>query len=293
MQRRAINEAVAARVAALDRYGGEPQRIEIVAIEGARFVASCLVEHRPQTGSHWTEHYLFAGTEAPLSIDSECRRTITEQAWEFYDPQVALGEVVAHVRAGGDGPCPSAEEDQAERLAQERAAALCASAPAVESRLIAACPKCGSTRAGLHERIFEISDLRCEACGHRELVDLAAEGDEWHRTIVLGAGAEIPAFIAPRVPAVESPQPPAQESPPVTSPAETTTAGSPLPELPFDPGPAVDSLAPGIRCPRCGSPDVADDPGSAMLHYSFLRCRSCDFGEEISSMSAVSRWNRA
>jgi hypothetical protein len=62
------------------------------------------------------------------------------------------------------------------------------------------------------------------------------------------------------------------------------------PDLPFDPGPAVESLSPDLRCPQCASSDVYDDPGSALLHYSFLRCRRCNFGEEISSMSAVSRW---
>lgn len=289
MDRRAIIELVVQRVAALDRYGGERQGVEIFAVDGIRFVASCLVEHCPQTGSHWTEQYLFVGRRSPLSLDAEFRRSIAEQAREFYDPQVALAEVVAHVRAGSEGPCPSAEEAKAERLARDRAEALQSTPPALESQRIAACPKCGSTDAGLHERIFELSDLRCQACGHRELVDLFAEGDDWHRTVMLLAGAAVPAFVEPRaLRAAEPAPPPAGETPSSTDVPHPTR---PTPELPFDPGPPVADLAPGLRCPRCASPDVADDPGSAMLHYTFLRCRSCDFGEEISSMSAVARWH--
>lgn len=290
MRRRAIIEAVTQRVAALDRYEGERMPVEVIEVDGTRFVASCLVEHCPQTGSHWTEQYLFAGTRSPLSIDAEYRRTITEQARAFYDPRVAIAEAVAHVRAGGGGACPSAEEAKAQRLAQERAEAIRSSPPTLESHRIAACPKCGSTSAGLHERIFELSDMRCETCGHRELADLFVEGDDWHRTIALTAGDEIPAFVSPRTPippvGPASLPPAAVASPPRSAPAEP-----PTPELPFDPGPAVPTLAAGLRCPRCASAEVADDPGSATLHYSFLRCRSCDFGEEISSMSAVSRWH--
>lgn len=152
---------------------------------------------------------------------------------------------------------------------------------------IVRCPKCGSTDAGATEHFYEITEMTCASCGHRDLVDRYELGEEWNVNIVLPPGAtELPAFVAPLA-AQEEPA----AAPPVPNdlpPAYTRDTGRPSPDLYYEP---ADSLSPHLRCPRCGSRAVRENRGRAERHFTFLECADCDHGEEISSLSAGSRWN--
>lgn len=51
------------------------------------------------------------------------------------------------------------------------------------------CPRCGSTSAGEVGGAYEFTEMRCAACGHRELCDEHQLRDGWNVTLELPDGA--------------------------------------------------------------------------------------------------------
>jgi len=61
------------------------------------------------------------------------------------------------------------------------------------------CPMCGSTDAGEDDGLYDLTWMRCGACGERELCDHYQIKDRWNVVLDLPADAvALPAYLPPR-----------------------------------------------------------------------------------------------
>lgn len=292
--RAAVVEAFVDRVlrAPLEDAGGlAPPRVQVYAAtrDGERVTARFVLDYLDPSASLDRDdatHFILAGSAVyvrhqGVTVAFEEDRSVELREGEvgYYDPERAAQHVCAQKRAELEGAAPPPESATVAAPAGARASA----APTVVT--IVRCPRCGSTDAGATEHLYEITQMTCASCGHREHVDTHQIDEDWNVGITLAPGAtELPAFVAPLAPREEPATPPVARE---ASPASTPDTWGPMPELFHEP---ADALSPDLRCPRCGSRHVRDDPGRAERHFTFLACRDCDHGQEISSLAAAARW---
>lgn len=101
-----------------------------------------------------------------------------------------------------------------------------------KTRIIARCPRCGSTAVGADEArsLIEFTYMHCTACGHGELVDAYERDEEWLVEIALPDDAsEIPPEVPP--PAPRRPAPHAENADPDATPARRDARSAARPGL--------------------------------------------------------------
>jgi transcription elongation factor Elf1 len=296
----AIAKAIVSRHADPD-VEGEPH-VDIIAATQlgtqvtVHFVVDQYAYSRHQSGSDSAGHYIHAGyvlAEHPFDVQLVDDRSValTELDSEHYDRDA----IVKHLRgatlaklSGTAAPAPIDELARVRAIVDDHARAANARAVAVSPTAITVvrCPKCGSTDAGATEAIFELTRMTCRTCGHEAHADHYEIGEDWNLSITLPPGVtELPAFVPPVPPRTEH----ATSTGPGSRADESREPGR-APSLGSESGGA---LGADLRCPRCGSSKVAEDPGRAERHFAFLACGKCDHGEEIDSLTAASRWKRS
>lgn len=321
---RAVTDALAAKLTAIANEDGVspgPPELDAVAVTGSddeltvHFVAHKQIRSE-SFDREGAAHALCVGqaVSAPnqpvtITLTEEHCEVFTEQEWEVYAPSPVLQRIREQVLARVQGlPVPPASDEpaRARKFVEERAREAQRQYDLAQSTLVIRCPRCGSTRAGAEDYVEEYTVMKCLACGHRAFIEDYEIATDWNVRIILAPGEAMPAFLPPLPPPVERDEPPLP-TPSVEPPAATVAqrparvvVPSPAPMWPYD-EPAEnlagdswtkDVTDPPLCCPRCDSTKVYNDTGRAERHFTFLSCRTCGHGEEMSSLSATGRWRR-
>ncbi len=312
----AVHDALAAKLTALAKANGvspEPPEVDAVLVTGTdeeftvHFVAHKMTRDSPMYVTYTATHSIYVGhaTSGPnrpvtIELTEEHCDVLSENEDDEYRPRVVVQRIREQVLARVQGlpvPPPIPEASRAKQFVEDRAREIQRQYELAKPTLVIRCPRCGSTRAGAEDYVEEYTVMKCLECGLRAFIEDYEIRTDWNVPIVLAPGEAIPAFLPPLAPPVPAPEPEHAPIPPLPVEPPPKVSRRPAPIVPYTElgdvgGDSWTKDVTDLRCPRCDSPQVYDDTGRAERHFTFLSCRSCDHGEELSSLSAIDRWRR-